>query len=88
MSKTNCDVCGRRAKFHETSLHDGVVSERHLCGIHGNREWFASIRELLARHTDVAPAEWLPPGLERQQLKQWIAKARTLAEARKGFRPR
>ena len=88
MPKTTCDLCGRPAKYHQTSLRDGAVSERHLCGVHGNRLWFASFKELLARQVNDAPAEWFPPGLEKEHLKQRIAQARTLAEARKGFKPR
>ena len=88
MSKANCDLCGRPAKYHDTSLRDGVVSERHLCGVHGNRLWFASFKELLVRQIDDLPAERLPPGIAKDYLRQRIAKARTLEEARKRFRPR
>jgi hypothetical protein len=64
------------------------VSERHLCGVHGNRQWFASVKGVLIEQVDNISAGWLPAGVAKDDLKRRISGARTLAEARDTFRPR
>jgi hypothetical protein len=31
-----CEVCGRPATIHETILSHGVVTDRHVCYLHGD----------------------------------------------------
>ena len=64
------------------------MSERHLCGVHGSRPWFASVKGALIEQVDELPAGWLPEGVAKEDLKRRISQARTLAEVQGGFRPR
>ena len=35
MHQHQCEICGRPATIHETSLASGAVSDRHVCYAHG-----------------------------------------------------
>lgn len=88
MSQDRCETCGRRACYHESRLEHGtVVSETHYCSRHGSRTWFTAFKDVLTRQIDDLPAELLPPGQNRDQVKSGINGARNLAQVRRVFRP-
>jgi hypothetical protein len=82
---SQCDVCGRRAKYHDTSMENGVT-ERHLCGVHGQRMFLSAMKDVLASQVKHLPANWRATHDSDSQLTQRIVGASSLGQIGKLFR--
>ncbi len=92
MHQHTCDLCHRDAIYHDTSIENGIVVQRHLCGIHGRklvRDHITSLhpdrtldhfKDLFSAQVDRRPDDWVPPEMTANELKTRIRKARNLKE--------
>ena len=78
-TQNECDVCGRTAKYHDTSVDEGVT-ERHLCGVHGRRLFLGAMKDVLASQVKQMPTSWRSTDDSDAQLRERIAGASSLAD--------
>ena len=79
-TQEKCDICGRRAKQHDTCAESGIVVERHLCGIHGRQVFLAAFKEALSAQAPHTAREWRTTSVSDSQLRERILDASSLRE--------
>ncbi len=88
MAYFKCEICGRPARYHDTSLQNGVATERHLCGLHGRQLWYGAFKEVLSNEVGDLPSDWLPVQVSKRHLKKHTLSASTMQQLAASLRPK
>ena len=81
-----CDVCGRPAKHHDTTVDGELVVQRRLCGIHGKTDSLCAYKDALAAQVAGMPANWRSMHESDSQLRERISQASSPREIAEMFR--
>ena len=91
MQRSECEICGDAAVFHETSIEAGLVSRHHFCKNHGDRIWLNVLPSLDEEDTIddfklmlvdelERDSELIDTELSEDEVRQRIENAQSLAE--------
>ena len=75
-----CDICGRPARHHQTTIEGQDAVVQHLCGLHARQPSLCGFKDVLITQVNKFPEDWLTSQGTEAERRQQVAEAGSLRE--------